>query len=73
VLVAGGLRDGIYLRSAEVYDPSTGRWSRTDPMSQARAQATATLLPDGRVLVAAGYDGDLGTNTAELFESAAGR
>jgi hypothetical protein len=64
VLVTGGTYEealGIYdslnsLRSAEAYDPATNRWSARAPMLLPRAQDTATLMPDGDVLVAGGYD-----------------
>ena len=42
------------LRDAELYDPNRGRWKRVAPMTIAREHATATLLDDGRVLVATG-------------------
>lgn len=44
--------------TAELYDPATGRWRPTAPTSQGQGGHTATLLPDGRVLVAAGIDPD---------------
>ena len=57
VLVAGGL-DGPFpssaLASAELYDPATNSWSGAAPMIGSRARQTATLLPDGRVLVVGG-------------------
>jgi N-acetylneuraminic acid mutarotase len=57
VLVAGGVADNREeeaLASAELYDPNTGTWSATGSMTRPRAQHTATLLADGRVLVAGG-------------------
>jgi hypothetical protein len=55
VLVAGGY-GGSYLASAEVYDPFSGTSTPTGDLSHPREMHTATLLRDGRVLVAGGSD-----------------
>jgi len=63
-LVAGGFpeiggHDGPGpnpIATATTYNPSSGTWTNAPNMSTARAYATATALPDGRVLVAGGYD-----------------
>ena len=40
--------------ATETYDPGSGTWVETAGMGRPRAGYTATLLPDGRVLVAGG-------------------
>jgi hypothetical protein len=58
VLVAGGSDDtdlASALGSAELYDPVTGTWSVTGNLNASRIFHTATLLSDGKVLIAGGY------------------
>jgi hypothetical protein len=55
----------VMLGSAELYDPATETWSAVQqPMGEARAEHTATLLATGKVLVAGGY----GLQSTELFD-----
>lgn len=46
------------LRSCEIYDPVTQTWSTTANMSSYRAGSTSFVMPDGRVLVAGGTEGN---------------
>jgi len=73
VLIAGGIQfsgpQGTTAHAtAELYDPSTEMFSPTGKMTVARADHTATLLPDGRVLIA----GSAGT-ASEIYDPATGR
>jgi N-acetylneuraminic acid mutarotase len=78
VLVAGGIKFlGRFLdralSSTELYDPATGKWTDGGALSTERMNHTATLLPNGKVLVAGGsiYDGNICTlTTAELYDAA---
>ena len=67
VLIAGGT-DSTYstrtFASAELYDPKTGTFSPTGPMGAARSGQTATLLQDGRVLIAGGSSFNGGVSSA---------
>jgi hypothetical protein len=44
------------LATAMTYNPATGTWVTSPNMAVARGEATATALPDGRVLVTGGYE-----------------
>lgn len=78
VLVAGGLaadtHDAPTLARAEIYDPQAETWTATsEPMHTARHSHTATLLPDGRVLVAGGLqsrDDGLDSRDSQELDSA---
>jgi WD40 repeat protein len=70
VLVIGGSRQGpggAILPSAELYDPANGTWTATGSLAAARVRHTATLLPNGQVLVAAGIGNTGTTASAELY------
>lgn len=80
VLVAGGDdADGDVLSSAEVYAPVAQQWQLTGSMTMARADASATMLPNGTVLVAGGYTNRSNggtprsvTSAAEIYDPATG-
>jgi hypothetical protein len=86
VLVAGGdagtyeidnIVFTILLASAEFYHPSQGTWAPTGPMAIPHDNHTATLLPNGQVLVAGGW-GEYGSGdvfpiaASELYDPASG-
>ena len=74
VLILGGdhvvnsAGDDGPLASAELYDPQTGTLTPTASLNEPRSCATATLLQDGRVLVAGGAGAGGGLlDSAELY------
>jgi hypothetical protein len=73
VLVAGGCTlDGCDISpegaTAELYDPRSRSFEATGSMTTERVSQTATLLSDGRVLVAGGWDRDGVLKSAELYD-----
>ncbi len=74
VLVAGGRLDGtLILSSTEVFDPTTGTFTRTSNMGTQRVSHTATLLSDGRVLVVGGHSPTASAiATAEIYDLTTG-
>lgn len=78
VLVAGGDGSGggpgapSLLTTAELYNPGTGLWRETGPLTAGRSGATATLLPDGRVILIGGLSASGPARSAELYDPATG-
>ena len=58
-----------------LYDPATGTFSSTGSLATAREEHKDTLLPNGKVLIAGGYDQPLGGDSlasAELYNPVTG-
>jgi hypothetical protein len=79
VLVAGGLISlnfsgvSVVASTAELYDPLTGTFTATGNLTAERQEHTATLLPDGRVLIVGGASASQGTlASAEIYDPATG-
>ena len=71
VLIVGGMRrNQDFYRSAEVYDPATGKFQAAGQMTTARVGHIAELLPSGKILIAGGWVGNGSTDTAELYDPA---
>jgi Galactose oxidase, central domain len=83
ILIAGGRSAngslGATLRSAELYDPATRKFTATGAMKATRARHSATLIASGplagNVLIAGGTSDDSGGDvaTAELYDPATGQ
>ncbi len=74
VLVVGGGRGfdaDTEVAEAELWDPQTGTWTTLPGPHAPRIGHTATLLQDGRVLVAGGRHDGVALATAELWQGVA--
>jgi hypothetical protein len=76
VLLANGssadYAGAAFTRTAELFDPVTQTFALLPLMNSIRFGHTATLLPNGQVLLAAGTTGSTATNTAEIFDEGLG-
>ena len=75
VFIPDPLRDpGIkeFQNYVELYDPSTGNWTFTGKMIDERAVHTATVLPNGKVLVVGGLSPSSYLKSAELYDPSTG-
>ena len=82
IIIAGGYNGGAggpgigaasWPNTVDIFDPSSNTFSPvTATMTSGRSLHTATVLADGRVLLAGGYNGSAVLNTAELADSSSG-
>jgi WD40 repeat protein len=76
VLIAGGFREEgtseIAIASAEIFDPVNNTFTPTSDMNEPRNGHTSTLLPNGKVLLAGGWNQQGRTATAELYDPQTG-
>jgi hypothetical protein len=83
VLIAGGFQaqvqstegesvDLTALETVEQYDPVTNTTSMAGAMTAPRGQASATVLPDGNVLIAGGTTDGTTLASAELYDPTTG-
>jgi hypothetical protein len=76
VLIAGGFREEgtteVAIASAEIFDPATNSFAATNDMNEPRNGHTATLLSNGKVLLAGGWNQEGRTATAELYDPQTG-
>jgi len=72
VLIAGGIDNGLYLASAELYNPANGTFTPTGEMETPREWHSATLLNNGMVLIAGGYNNSGTLSSAELYNPSTG-
>ena len=81
VLVVGGCYYNLDLNynlnpisSSELYNYVTGIWSKTGSIRQLRTNHTATLLPNGKVLVAGGWGNNSEQlSSAEIYDPMTGK
>ncbi len=74
VLIAGGMRrNQDFYRSAELFDPASGKFQPTGEMTIARVGQAAVLLHSGKVLIIGGWIGHDCTDSAELYDPATGK
>jgi hypothetical protein len=75
VLIAGGEStnyDILYVGPSELYDPATEQFTPTGSLTTPRWSHTATLLPDGTILIAGGYGLNGPLTATEIYHPATG-
>jgi len=73
VLIVGNAENDGYPADAELYEPSTRKFSGIGKTTAPHEFSTATLLPDGKVLIAGGQlPGGNGSRGTDLYDPATG-
>lgn len=79
VLIVGGLKESFnsssleILKEAELYDPNTGKFSKTGSLNISRFGHGAVLLNNGKVLIAGGTTKGKSLSSAELYDPKTGK
>jgi hypothetical protein len=81
VLIVGGILQCLtgeqfgseMVTTSEIWDPVTGQFELAAELEFNRAGHTATLLPDGRVLIVGGYDEEVDVADAEVWDPSTGQ
>jgi N-acetylneuraminic acid mutarotase len=77
VLIAGGFREEgtseIAIAGVEIFDPETSSFLSTGDMNEPRDGHTATLLPNGQVLIVGGWNQNSRSSTAEIYDPKTGK
>jgi large repetitive protein len=76
VLIVGGSYRGSFIQygltSAELYNPVTGKFTKTGSLNTGRYSHSATLLGNGKVLIVGGLNNSTELSSAELYDPTTG-
>lgn len=72
-VTTNGIFDGTASASIETFDPATGAFTDAGSLTTERSRPSATLLTDGRVLIAGGGNADGWPRSSEIFDPASGK
>jgi N-acetylneuraminic acid mutarotase len=57
-----------YLKSTDLYDPSSGTWAPSGNLTIGRSGHAAAKLAGGKLVVSGGFDGDNATASVEVYD-----
>ncbi|KAL9915900.1 uncharacterized protein ACN2A1_002359 [Glossina fuscipes fuscipes] len=67
VYAVGGIKGSSHLRTVDVYDPATDRWSTSNNMLAKRFALGVAVL-NGCIYAVGGFEGTTGLSSAEIFD-----